>query len=361
VAVIPSYPQFVTRFQRDLHYFLKHRPDIDLESLEHATGEIPFDLGVARDNKVIHNRSGDRIFIVTLTGVAYIRTKLKSHKYRLRVGSISLPFKKLYLTNTAQAGKRLILIIGYEAFIDFAVSYLAVKILNVADAEINPSTEEKQDTTIAQLDIKLSALRDAITDSAAPKDLKDLYDQLYAMRGAATPKSLKELWDLITLINTKFNLSSTALRDAIRGGDNRTLTSLWDKIALVTAAVNTVAGLDFAEQTTLALIKAKTDLLASIPKEASSTPTTYNVVMTNADQEYDQALPNGAKQITFFIRDLAKFRYAWVTGKVATPTAPYTEVPSPGVVFLDKLKMDSKTLYFACATAGKIMQIEVLT
>lgn len=317
---MPGNPELTTRFFRQLQFYLKHRPDVDLESLEHATGELPFDLSVARDNKLIHSTSGDRIFIVSLTGVAYIRTKLKGNKYKLRVGSISLPFKKLFLTNTAQAGKKLIMIIGYEAFIDFAVSYLAVKILNVADAEINPSTEEKQDTTIAQLDIKLSALRDAITDKTTPKDLKDLYDQLYGMRGAATPKSLKDLWDKL----------------------------------------NTIGGKDFATQTTLALIKAKTDLLASIPKEATS-PITYNVTMTNADQEYDQALPNGTKQITFLTQDLTGFRYAWVTGKVAAPTAPYTEIPNNGVVCLDKLKMDSKTLYFACASAGKIMQIEVLT
>lgn len=129
----------MTRLVQDLLALLKLRPDIDLESLDHATPEMDFDLGTVRDNVPIHDRSGDRIFITTLTGVAYIRVRSTGAKYKLRVGSISLPFKKLYLTNTAQAGKKLTLIVGYEAFVDFTVG-------------LATSTSERQDEIISKLD-----------------------------------------------------------------------------------------------------------------------------------------------------------------------------------------------------------------
>lgn len=114
--------QFITRFGQDLLAFLRHRPGVDLESIDHATPEMDFDLGSARKNKRIHDRSGDRIFITALTGVAYIRTRPGGPKYKLRAGKISFPFKTLFLTNTAQAGKTLSLIVGYGAFVDFVVS-----------------------------------------------------------------------------------------------------------------------------------------------------------------------------------------------------------------------------------------------
>ncbi|GAJ22848.1 unnamed protein product, partial [marine sediment metagenome] len=60
---------------RELAYYLKMNPNVDLEDIDHATPEMPFDLGTARDNKKIHDRSGDGIFVTVLTGVAYIRTK----------------------------------------------------------------------------------------------------------------------------------------------------------------------------------------------------------------------------------------------------------------------------------------------
>ena len=156
---------FITGFNKLILEFLKSRPDIDLESLDHATPETNYPLDSARDNILIHDRSGDRIFITTATGVAYIRTRIGGAKYRLRVGSISLPFKKLYLTNSAQAGKRVSIIIGYEAFIDFAASHSLMKILNVADLEVNPATQEKQDSLIGRLDLKQSESASAIRDT----------------------------------------------------------------------------------------------------------------------------------------------------------------------------------------------------
>ncbi|KKL05946.1 hypothetical protein LCGC14_2600970, partial [marine sediment metagenome] len=63
---------------------------------------------------------------------------------------------------------------GYGAFIDFASAYLTTKLLKPDDSELSPATEDKQDDAIAQLDIKISALRDAIIGVVGPKTLVDV-------------------------------------------------------------------------------------------------------------------------------------------------------------------------------------------
>lgn len=132
--------QFITKFSRDLCAFLRQRPGVDLESLTHSTPEMSFDLGKARKNKLIHNRAGDRIFVVSLTGVAYIRyNSTTGSKYRLRLGPYSTPFQKLYLENEAQADKSVSIIIGYGAFIHFASAYqenFKTKILDITDQNV---------------------------------------------------------------------------------------------------------------------------------------------------------------------------------------------------------------------------------
>ena len=115
--------QVITKFAQQLLTFLRQRPGVALESLSHSTPEMSFDLGKARKNQVIHNRAGDRIFVMNVTGTAYIRfNSATGSKYRLRIGSISTPFQKLYLENEAQAGKSVSIIIGYGAFVDFVGS-----------------------------------------------------------------------------------------------------------------------------------------------------------------------------------------------------------------------------------------------
>jgi hypothetical protein len=83
--------------------------------------------------------------------------------------------------------------------------------------------------------------------------------------------------------------------------------------------------------------------------------------MTNADTEYSQALPVNCKRFSISVRagDSSKnYRVAYVTGKVAAPTAPYIQLPcdieyvESGILF-----EAATTLYFACSEAGKVAQI----
>lgn len=109
---------FVTKLARDLMGFLQSRPGMDLESIDHFATLPTFDLGEAREDKRIYNRSGCRIFIISLTGTAHIRTRPAGEKYHLFKGSMSFPFKNLYLTNAPQAGKSLTLKVGLQSFVD---------------------------------------------------------------------------------------------------------------------------------------------------------------------------------------------------------------------------------------------------
>jgi hypothetical protein len=91
------------------------------------------------------------------------------------------------------------------------------------------------------------------------------------------------------------------------------------------------------------------------------TPTLYNVTMVNADFEYSQLLPAKTKRFSIKTRDGTAFRTAFVTGKVAAPTAPYETVPANWEYYEDLLYVTGLTLYFGCGVAGKIVEITVWT
>jgi len=86
--------------------------------------------------------------------------------------------------------------------------------------------------------------------------------------------------------------------------------------------------------------------------------------MTLADTEYSQQFPVDTLKVLAHTRDESSFRFAWETGRVATPTAPYFTVLTGGRYYEDdvNLRADThRTLYFASAYAGKVMEILVWT
>ena len=90
----------------------------------------------------------------------------------------------------------------------------------------------------------------------------------------------------------------------------------------------------------------------------STTPTLYNITLTLADTEYSQALPAGTRSIRFMARTAAAVRFAFVTGKVATPTAPYMTLPASSGYAQEHIYTGA-TLYFASASAGTVVELEV--
>jgi hypothetical protein len=90
-------------------------------------------------------------------------------------------------------------------------------------------------------------------------------------------------------------------------------------------------------------------------------PTIYNVAMTNANTEYSQALPLGCKRYQLGTQDGSAWRLAFVTGKVAAPTAPYYNSLTGEIYWDENLDPNTAqiTLYFASGIAAKVMQILV--
>lgn len=86
----------------------------------------------------------------------------------------------------------------------------------------------------------------------------------------------------------------------------------------------------------------------------------YNVTMTNANTEYTQSLPSSTNNFFISIQGgvgANSYRIAWVTGKVATPTAPYLTYPDNVEYGVDNVILSSKTLYLAGSAAGMVVQI----
>jgi hypothetical protein len=94
---------------------------------------------------------------------------------------------------------------------------------------------------------------------------------------------------------------------------------------------------------------------------ASGTPTIYNVTLTSANTQYSQALPVGCKRFAVGIIDgvsTNNFRIAYVTGKVAGPTAPYLKYPCTAEYSEADLNgYNSLTVYVAGSNAGDVAQI----
>ena len=103
------------------------------------------------------------------------------------------------------------------------------------------------------------------------------------------------------------------------------------------------------------------DIITELQKkpDESTTPTVYNTTLTLADTEYSQALPANTKDFRFRCRTLYDVRFAWVTGKVATPTAPYLTLPAGSDYYSDQNSLSSQTLYFASSQAGVVVEMEV--
>lgn len=86
--------------------------------------------------------------------------------------------------------------------------------------------------------------------------------------------------------------------------------------------------------------------------------TTYNVTLTSADTEYSQALPSDCRAFSFRCRTSYNVRFAYVTGKVAGPTAPYQTLRANGEYWKDSVHPASLTLYLASDEAGVVVEIE---
>ncbi|MDY6862918.1 MAG: hypothetical protein SV062_08015 [Thermodesulfobacteriota bacterium] len=82
----------------------------------------------------------------------------------------------------------------------------------------------------------------------------------------------------------------------------------------------------------------------------------FNVTMTSADTEYTLTLSH-VNELMIQCRTANDVRMAFVTGKVATPTEPYFTIKAGGGISFENINWVSVTLYFACSSAGKTVEI----
>ena len=90
-------------------------------------------------------------------------------------------------------------------------------------------------------------------------------------------------------------------------------------------------------------------------------PVDYNITLTSANTQYSQLLPSSVREFRFRCRTIFDVRYSFTTGKVAASTAPYLTLPAGSDFFSDNNDLTGKTIYFASAQAGVVVEMEVWT
>lgn len=95
------------------------------------------------------------------------------------------------------------------------------------------------------------------------------------------------------------------------------------------------------------------------------TPEIFNVTLTDADTEYNQAFSVGTKHFSIQCRTAFDVRFSFEDGKVATPTAPYATVKA-GDSYTSPEKMGfswnededaAATIYLASSTAAVVVEL----
>ena len=101
-------------------------------------------------------------------------------------------------------------------------------------------------------------------------------------------------------------------------------------------------------------------VIATVVAAVGNYPAVYNLTLTNADTEYSQTLSGGIRKFTVQCRTNNNIRYAFASGYVATPTAPYGTIKAGSVYWEDGLKTTgNRILYFASSTAAVVVEITV--
>ena len=90
----------------------------------------------------------------------------------------------------------------------------------------------------------------------------------------------------------------------------------------------------------------------------AAAPVLFNQTLTAANTEYTITLPAGCTHFEMQARTNANVRFAFETGKVATPTAPYMTLKA-GYTYSSYNLWGSQTLlvYVATPTAGTIVEL----
>jgi hypothetical protein len=202
-----------------------------------------------------------------------------------------------------------------------------------------------QGTVLNAIDTNAGATDDAAITTDAAGTLSGKLRGLVAI--------LADVWDSV----------SHFLRVSIQNATLAvTQSGVWSVTANAGTNLNTSA-LALEVGGNLASIKTNTDKIPVLPaiaanqQPAATTPTSYNVTMTLANTEYSQALPANTKRVCLQCRGLYDVRFAFVTGKVAGPVAPYHTLLAGMNYWEDNLSLAATTIYVACGVAAQVAEL----
>lgn len=88
-----------------------------------------------------------------------------------------------------------------------------------------------------------------------------------------------------------------------------------------------------------------------------STPSIFNVTMTDANTEYSQALPTGTRKFSVSCMDGTAFRISFTTGAVASVGPWYNILANQVYESPDLDGITDLTVYAGCSSAAKALQI----
>lgn len=93
-------------------------------------------------------------------------------------------------------------------------------------------------------------------------------------------------------------------------------------------------------------------------RRAARTPICTNKTLTDANTEHSHDFNADTKYFSFQCRTAFDVRFAFATGKVATPTAPYMTLKSAGSYSSpEEYENAAGTLYLASAQAAVVVEI----
>lgn len=116
------------------------------ERVTERYSRIVIDLGTAREDKEIHI-SGDYLAVAKMNGTASTTKFRLNHRnsreiYPTEIESLYATYKKIYLTNAAEAGKELILYVGGALAGEIKVTAGKVGLKNTAGSDIDPVRDD---------------------------------------------------------------------------------------------------------------------------------------------------------------------------------------------------------------------------
>ena len=166
-------------------------------------------------------------------------------------------------------------------------------------------------------------------------------------------------WGAVEASNGSLTVSSTASNDifVLPGAGyakTRVRASAWTS---GTAEIKFIASIGTAASVLAGALPAGINIIGAVDS-AATVPSLYAVTITDANTQYSQTLPAICRRLRFQCRTAFDVRFAFVTGKVASPTDPYRTLKAGMVYDSGPIKGAGGKLYLASAQAGVVVEVE---